>query len=173
MPGALSNNWYSFCLDNMCSNWKEANMHPLIHISFSKTSSCLCPHVLLHPNGAWVHFFVYDYILKCNHFPQRKYVTLLTFFPLIYSNQNSFHRVFIYFVPFDLGTWMYVWTPKSLSFLRSSFFLKRFPKVFCGQVPLMSYGLEISLGGTIRNHLAKIIRNLDPIKKIKFHLLIH
>jgi hypothetical protein len=66
------------------------------------------PHVLLHPNGAWASFFVYDYILKCNHFPQCKYVTLVTFFPLIYSKHNSFHRMFIYFVPLDLGTWMYV-----------------------------------------------------------------
>jgi hypothetical protein len=45
--------------------------------------------------------------------------------------------------------------------------------VFCGQVPLMSYGVEISLGGIGRNHLAKIIRKLDPIFKIKFHLFVH
>jgi hypothetical protein len=32
---------------------------------------------------------------------------------------------------------------------------------------------KISLGGTSRNHLAKTIRKLDTIQRIKFHLLIH
>jgi hypothetical protein len=32
---------------------------------------------------------------------------------------------------------------------------------------------KISLGGTTKNHLTKIIGKLDPIFKIKFHLLIH
>jgi hypothetical protein len=32
---------------------------------------------------------------------------------------------------------------------------------------------KISLGGTIKNHIAKITRKLDPIFKINFHLFIH
>jgi hypothetical protein len=34
-------------------------------------------------------------------------------------------------------------------------------------------GAKISLGGTTRNLLAKIIGNLNPILKLKFHLVIH
>jgi hypothetical protein len=37
----------------------------------------------------------------------------------------------------------------------------------------MQWALPHSCENTTKNHLAKIIRKLDPIFKIKFHLLIH
>jgi hypothetical protein len=46
-------------------------------------------------------------------------------------------------------------------------------KILVAHVIAYATWVKISLGGTFGNHLAKITRKLDPISKIKFHLLIH
>ncbi len=58
--------------------------------------STSCPFTSKWCMGFFFHLWIHPY--KGNHFLQCKYVTLVTFFPLVYSNQNSFHKVFIYFV---------------------------------------------------------------------------
>jgi len=40
---------------------------------------------------------------------------------------------------------MYVWAPKTLSFPRLGFFIRKFPKAFCGQVFFMSYMFSITM----------------------------